>query len=112
MILMMILEDEQMMSEHEYSYPLDLDWTTEEIITVTEFFVAIEDAYGQGSEESKTGVRRDTLAARYRAFKTVVPGKSEEKQLFRSFKDASGLDSYAIVKQLRDVTDDDAVIKG
>lgn len=109
---MITLEDERVMSEHEYSYPLDLDWTTEEIILVTEFFVAVEEAYGHGGAGSKSGVRRSTLAARYKGFKTVVPGKSEEKQLFRSFKDASGLDSFAVVKQLRDVTADDAIIRG
>lgn len=101
-----------MMSEHEYSYPIDLDWTTEEIITVTEFFVAVEDAYGYGHAVEKAGVRRDILAQRYRDFKAVVPGKSEEKQLFRSFKDTSGLDSYEVVKQLRVITDDNAIIKG
>lgn len=94
------------MSEKEYSYPLDLDWSTDEIVTVTEFFVAIEDAFEAG------GVKRGILAETYRKFKTVVPGKSEEKTLFREFKSRSGLEAYAVVKQLREVEGNNEIIRG
>ncbi len=95
-----------MMSEKEYSYPLDLDWSTDEIVDVTEFFVAVEQAF-EGD-----GVRRGELAERYQAFKRVVPGKSEEKTLFKEFKSRSGLESYEVVKQLKEIEDDQAIIRG
>lgn len=95
-----------MMSEKEYSYPLDLDWSTDEIVDVTEFFVAVEQAF-EGD-----GVRRGELAERYQAFKRVVPGKFEEKTLFKEFKSRSGLESYEVVKQLKEIEDDQAIIRG
>lgn len=95
-----------MMSEKEYSYPLDLDWSTDEVVDVTEFFVAVEQAF-EGD-----GVRRGELAERYQAFKRVVPGKAEEKTLFKEFKSRSGLESYDVVKQLKEVEDDQAIIRG
>ena len=49
-----------------YSYPLDLSWSTEELASVLSFFNKVEEAY-----ESKVEVG-DYLKA-YRAFKQVVP---------------------------------------
>ena len=43
------------------------------------------------------GVDRQTLDA-YAAFKTVVPSKSEEKQIGREFESTSGYSIYKTVK--------------
>ncbi|AVK60614.1 hypothetical protein C5Z25_01975 [Lactobacillus sp. CBA3605] len=77
-----------MTARHEnYQYPLNEMWTTAEIITVTTFYRQIEAA------NEATVVTAELLAA-YQAFKTVVPAKSEEKQLSREFEAAAGLNIY------------------
>ena len=35
----------------EYTYPFSLDWSTEEIVDVVQFFEAIEKAYEKGINE-------------------------------------------------------------
>lgn len=74
----------------DYSYPLDLDWSTEEMVQVVRFFEAVEQAY-------ETSVSRDDLIEAYRQFKTVVPSKAEEKTIFRQFEKAS---SYCGLSEL------------
>lgn len=75
----------------DYNYPLRVDWSTEEIIAVTEFYTVIEKAY-------ETGVKRNDVLVAYENFKKIVPSKAEEKTLFREFEQASGYKSYPIVK--------------
>lgn len=75
----------------DYNYPLRNDWSTDEIIYVTEFYSIIEKAYEEG-------VDRNLVLSAYKKFKVVVPSKSEEKTLFREFERASGYKSYPIVK--------------
>ncbi|MBY8909577.1 UPF0223 family protein [Salinicoccus roseus] len=86
----------------EYSYPIDVDWTTDEIIDVVAFFEAVEKAHDEG-------VTAAELDEKYRKFKSVVPGKAEEKTVFKEFKSNSGLESYAAVKLLKDADDDDVI---
>lgn len=86
----------------EYSYPLDPDWTTDEIVKVVEFFEAVEN----GHEE---GIKASELQARYRRFKEVVPSKSEEKTLFKEFREQSGFESFTLVRQLKDAGDQDII---
>ncbi len=88
----------------EYSYPIRVDWTTEEIVIVTEFFSAVEKSFEQGI------LRADLLGA-YNRFKTVVPSMAEEKTLFREFKEVSGYESYKIVKRAKEGADGE-LIKG
>lgn len=75
----------------DYSYPLRIDWSTEEIIKVTSFFEVIEKAYEEGIE-------RDEVIKSYRTFKKIVPSKSEEKTILKEFEEASGYVGYRIVK--------------
>ncbi|MCC4722179.1 UPF0223 family protein [Salinicoccus sp. RF5] len=86
----------------EYSYPIDVDWSTDEIIDVVAFFEAVEEAHEEG-------IAAVELKEKYRKFKAVVPGKAEEKTVFREFKSNSGLESYAAVKLLKDADDDDVI---
>ncbi|WP_040227907.1 UPF0223 family protein [Bhargavaea cecembensis] len=88
----------------EYSYPLQLDWTTEEIIDAVKFFEAIEKAY-------EKGIRRDELQAAYRRFKEIEPSKSGEKKIFGEFEEASGYAAWPVIRQLKDAPDD-RIIKG
>ncbi len=79
----------------DYNYPIDPDWSMEEIIEVTEFFTKIEDAY-------EAEVPGEEVLEAYRAFKRVVPSKSEEKTLFRTFAQSSGYESYPVVQRAKE----------
>ncbi|MEP9851623.1 UPF0223 family protein [Staphylococcus aureus] len=78
----------------EYQYPIDIDWSNDEMMQVVSFFNAIESFY-----ESK--VEGKLLLDRYRQFKTIVPGKAEEKQIFKEFEKSSGYNSYQAVKAVQ-----------
>ena len=71
----------------QYSYPLDLSWSTEELASVLSFFNDVEAAY-EGKVEAKK------LLDSYKGFKAVVPSKSEEKRLGREFETVSGYSLY------------------
>ncbi|OZS79161.1 hypothetical protein CF394_01705 [Tetzosporium hominis] len=76
---------------NEYSYPLSIDWTTEEMVAVVKFFEVIELAY-------EKGVTSQQVMERYKPFKEVVRSIAEEKTSFREFADVSGYDAYPVVK--------------
>jgi uncharacterized protein YktA (UPF0223 family) len=77
-----------------YQYPLDLTWTSEEMTVVISFFNQVESFY-------ETKVSREAFLSAYRAFKTVVPSKMQEKQLDREFEKVSG---YSIYRAVQEVT--------
>lgn len=77
----------------QYSYPLDLSWSTEELASVLSFFNDVEAAY-----EDKDKVEAKKLLDSYKEFKSVVPSKSEEKRLGREFETASGYSFYRAVQ--------------
>ena len=82
----------------DYSDPLDLDWSTEEMVQVVRFFEAVEQAY-------ETSVSREVLMEAYRQFKVVVPSKAEEKTIFRQFEKASSYSCYHAVKLAKERPD-------
>ncbi|MDC1541850.1 UPF0223 family protein [Candidatus Pseudothioglobus singularis] len=82
-----------------YHYPIDESWSKEEIIDVVNFFRLVEDAY-------EKQVHRNELLFMYNRFKKIVPSKSEEKRIFKSFEEASGYSSYQTVKKAREGMDD------
>ncbi|WP_108669847.1 UPF0223 family protein [Peribacillus acanthi] len=75
----------------DYQYPLDLDWSTEEVVDVISFFEAIEKAY-------EKGIERDQLMNLYRRFKEIVPSKAQEKQVCGEFEEVSGYSTYRVVQ--------------
>lgn len=87
----------------DYSYPFSIDWTTEEIVDVVTFFEAIELAY-------EKGVKRQSLMAKYRRFKEIVPSMAEEKTYFREFEEESGYASFPVIKEMK-VRSDEEIIK-
>lgn len=87
----------------DYNYPLRHDWSTDEIIMVTEFYTAIEKAYEEGIKTSE-------MLTAYNNFKKVVPSKAEEKTLFNEFEKVSRYKSYPIVKEAK--AGDKEMIKG
>jgi len=75
----------------EYQYPIDIDWSTEEIVDVIAFFEAVEQAY-------EKGIERDLFMARYRRFKEIVPSIAGEKTICKEFEEESGYSSYQVIK--------------
>ncbi|PLR84059.1 hypothetical protein CVD25_12935 [Bacillus canaveralius] len=79
----------------EYQYPIDYNWSTEEIVDVIKFFEKVELAY-------EKGVDRDELLNAYRRFKEIVPSKAEEKKLCGEFEEMSGYSSYRTIKLVKE----------
>lgn len=77
----------------EYQYPLDLDWTNDEMMDVIHFFNKIENYY-------ESSVKGEEVKKAYKSFKQIVPGKAEEKQLFKEFEKSSGYNSYKVVQEV------------
>ena len=77
----------------EYQYPLDLDWTNEEMMQVIHFFNKIENYY-------ESSVNGEDVKNAYKKFKDIVPGKAEEKQIFKEFENKSGYNSYKVVQEV------------
>lgn len=75
----------------EYQYPIDPDWSTDEIVDVINFFECVEDSYEKGTD-------REGLLNAYRRFKEIVPGKSQEKKICDEFEQTSGYSAYLTVK--------------
>lgn len=86
----------------EYQYPIDPDWSTEEVVDVIKYFESIEKAYEQGIE-------RDQFMNTYRRFKEIVPGKAQEKNLCDEFEELSGYSSYRTVKAAKEAESGDKV---
>lgn len=79
----------------EYTYPTLVEWSKQEVIDVIHFFQSVEKAYEKGVDSGQ-------LIKAYQRFKEIVPSKSEEKQLFKQFEEASGYSSYHTVKAARE----------
>lgn len=82
----------------EYSYPLNTDWTTQEMVDVVQFFEVIEMAY-------EKGVKRELVMARYKRFKEIVPSQAEEKTICRDFEEASKYVPFRVVKLAKELAD-------
>ena len=78
-----------------YSYPLDLSWSTEELASVLSFFNQVEQAYEQKADA------RIYLEA-YKAFKKVVSSIGEEKRLGKEFEEVSGYSLYRATKAAKE----------
>ena len=79
----------------QYSYPLDLSWSTEELASVLSFFNDVEAAY-EGKVEAKsywTPIRDSSLSCQ---------SKSEEKRLGREFETVSGYSFYRAVQAAKE----------
>lgn len=82
----------------EYSYPLSVDWTTQEMVDVVKFFEVVEAAY-------EKGIKREQVIASYKRFKEIVPSMAEEKTIFREFEQASGYVSFKVIKLAKELAD-------
>lgn len=81
--------------DKNYSYPLDFSWSTEELSSVLSFLNQVEKAY-------EGGVSAEVLLDRYKAFKSVVKSKGEERQIDREFEATSGYSTYRAVQAAKE----------
>ncbi|WP_185409561.1 UPF0223 family protein [Listeria grandensis] len=81
----------------EYSYPINLDWSKDEMATVISFYQAVERAY-------ETGIEASEIKAKYSAFKEVVRSIGEEKSLGNEFEKASGYSAYRVMQLVKNAT--------
>ncbi|GEL76027.1 UPF0223 family protein [Tenuibacillus multivorans] len=86
----------------EYHYPIDLDWSTDEVINVIEFFRVVETAY-------EKGIKSKDVLTNYKNFKQVVPSKAEEKSLFKQFEKHSGYVPYKVVQAAKKLDEQETV---
>ena len=75
-----------------YDYPLDYDWSTEEILIVINLYNAVERAYEEGIEANQ-------FMDAYNAYRKVLNSKAEEKKFEREFKEVSSYSIFAVYKQ-------------
>lgn len=74
-----------------YSYPIDLEWSHEEMNTVITLWNAVEAAY-------EKGIATEQFQEAYRNFKQIVKSIGEEKRLGREFEEVSGYSLYRVVQ--------------
>lgn len=63
----------------EYQYPLDLDWSNEEMVDVIAFFNKIENYY-------ENSVNGQDLMNHYKRFKEIVPAKQKKSNYLKNLK--------------------------
>ncbi|WP_252314712.1 UPF0223 family protein [Sinobaca sp. H24] len=80
--------------EESVNIPISMDWSTEEVVDVVEFFTIIEKAYDKG-------VKKEVLLDHYNRFKKVVPSKSEEKTLCGEFEGKTKVSCWHTVQAAR-----------
>lgn len=78
--------------QENYSYPLNPNWTQDDIVKVIELYNAVETAY-------EHGIKREDFLQKYRSFQQVVPMKMDQKQLDKDFEFESGYSIYQVFKQ-------------
>lgn len=78
-----------------YDYPLDLTWTTQEIIDVISLYTAVEKAYEEG-------ISKEEFMKAYRLFTSIVDSKSEQKKIDAEFEKVSSYSIYRVFQKAKD----------
>ncbi|MDF7637057.1 UPF0223 family protein [Leuconostocaceae bacterium ESL0958] len=74
-----------------YQLPIDGNWTTTDIIMVSNLVDAVMKSYESGCD-------RDLLLSAYRDFCLVMPAKSEQKAFDRDFGRQTGYSIYQTIQ--------------
>ncbi|KRL04645.1 UPF0223 family protein [Liquorilactobacillus oeni] len=77
-----------------YSYPLRDEWSTAEIVTVIDFYQAVEKSY-------TSKILRSVFLKKYQDYLKAVPMKMTQKQLDREFQQNTQMSIYQAVKTAR-----------
>lgn len=83
--------------KENYSYPLDYNWSKEEIVIVMELWQALEQVYESSMEV-------EDFKHSYQKFKKVVPSIGEEKKLGKEFEEIAGYSLYRVVQKAKSLT--------
>lgn len=83
--------------EENYSYPLDIEWSQNEMLRVMAMWQALEEVY-------EKGLIVDNFNEVYREFKQVIKSIGEERQLGRDFEAVSGYSLYRAVQESKQLT--------
>lgn len=78
----------------EYQYPIDYEWSTNDIVDVIKLYEAVERAY-------ESGITREEFMNMYRRFKEIVPSIAQEKKLGSEFEEISGYSIYRVVQKAK-----------
>lgn len=78
-----------------YDYPLDMSWSTNEIIDVMALYNAVEKAYEEG-------ISREEFMNAYRQYTQIVDSQSLQKQIDKSFEQVSGYSIYKVFQKAKD----------
>ena len=89
----------------DYQYPIDIEWTTGEMILVMDLWAAVEEAY-------EKGIEKQTFLNKYRGFKKVVKSIGEERKLGKEFELISGYSLYHVVQEAKQTTKPILKMKG
>lgn len=82
------------MENKSYSYPIDYEWTKDEMTKVLNLWRAVELAY-------EVGIKKEEFLTKYRQFKEVIPSIGEEKKWSRQFESISGYSLYEVVQNAK-----------
>ncbi|MGY3764953.1 UPF0223 family protein [Vagococcus vulneris] len=80
--------------KENFSYPLNPEWSTQEIVTVMAMWEILEQTY------TKRVTAEDFLGV-YKNFKDIVKSIGEERQLGNEFEELTGYSLYRTVKSAR-----------
>lgn len=83
--------------EKNYSYPMDYDWTKEQMEDVVNVWRMVELAY-------EKEIDREEFLAKYKKFKHVIPAIGEEKRWGNKFEGLSNYSLYRVVKEAKTST--------
>lgn len=78
-----------------YDYPLDFDWTTDEIIDVMSLYNAVEQAY-------EGGISKEDFMKSYHRFTEIVDSKSEQKRIDQAFEKVSHYSIYKVFQKSKE----------
>lgn len=77
-----------------YDYPLELFWSTQDIIDVMSLYNAVEKAYEEG-------ISKEEFMTCYHRFTSVVDSKSEQKKIDDTFFKVSHYSIYKVFMQAK-----------
>ncbi len=83
--------------KENYQYPLDYQWSHQEMNDVIAFYISVEKAY-------ESGIPVEEMKQKYQNFKKVVPSIGEEKRLGKAFEEESGYSCYRVVEKMKKET--------
>ena len=80
--------------DKNYSYPIDYDWTKEQMESVVNIWRMVELAY-------EKEIDREEFLMKYKKFKQVIPAIGEEKRWGNKFEALSNYSLYRVVKEAK-----------